>query len=140
MNQAFRFFTGLRVIGSDVFDGESLLGGFSTDTAALQVGCLLQNPYWTPTRDFVLSREDWNTCRDIGQYVGTGYFVDQNGHACSVQEPGHSKTVMINVSDASVVVLHGYDQEEFTAKLHKNLDEITIICPHHSSLPAAISE
>jgi hypothetical protein len=126
MNQAFRAHAKLTVQASAVFSEERVVGTFSSPEAALQVVHLLINPNWTPTRDFLLTVDDWNQCRAAGIFTGQGYFVDWNGKVHDLQNlgPHFSYTAIVDVEKAHVSVIEHDGGEIHTADYHPTLESL----------------
>lgn len=126
MNHTFRTFSNLSVQGTFVISDSEKFGPFSTPEAAAQVVILLRSPNWTPTRNFVLTTDDWNQCRAAGAYQGQGYFVDWNGKVREIHNPGErfSYDLMINVEAGHVNVIESDGGEIFQADYHPTLDSL----------------
>ena len=125
MNRPFRIISPLSVIGSQMHSGIQVLGSFSSEKAAHQAACLLRNPHWTPTNQFVMTSDDFNTCLSISRFEGQGFFVDWNGDTHDLENLGEFHySVMVDAKNGRIEILDGNGLEIHTSDYHATHDDL----------------
>lgn len=87
MTQAYRIYRQLRSSGANLYDGNVLLGTFSSSAIARGAAFLLSDPYWINQFEKPLPAADVALLYGLSRFQDAGFFRDQGGEVRSIHRP-----------------------------------------------------